>query len=73
MHSARGRRFWSGVQSWTTRYCWSGTSAKPATPHNASTARVPPKASADPDNMTSAEKPSRARESRIRMTVISLA
>ena len=35
--------------SWTTRYCWSGTSAKPATPDNASTARVPGTASADPE------------------------
>jgi hypothetical protein len=42
-------------------------------PHNASTARVPGTESADPENKASTEKPSRARESMIRMTVISLA
>ena len=44
-----------------------------APPDNASTARVPGTESADPENKASTEKPSRARESMIRMTVISLA
>jgi hypothetical protein len=42
-------------------------------PHNASTARVPGTASADPENKASTEMPSRARANMIRMTVISLA